>query len=82
MAAKVVGSDRTFRGKPSLKTVPIRPFLGLLTNFATGPRDEQVQALQGAGLVLEVALAVFRLSLRPALAHDPPVELRSNKIPG
>jgi hypothetical protein len=37
MAAKVVGSDRTFRGKPSLKTVPIRPFLGLLTNFATGP---------------------------------------------
>jgi hypothetical protein len=37
MAAKVVGSDRTFRGEPSLKTVPIRPFLGLLTNFATGP---------------------------------------------
>jgi hypothetical protein len=37
IAAKVVGSDRTFRGEPSLKTVPIRPFLGLLTNFATGP---------------------------------------------
>jgi hypothetical protein len=37
MAAKGVGSDRTFRGEPSLKTVPIRPFLGLLTNFATGP---------------------------------------------
>jgi hypothetical protein len=40
MAAKVVGSDRTFRGKPSLKTVPIRPVLGLLTNFATGPVND------------------------------------------
>jgi hypothetical protein len=37
MAAKGVGSDRTSRGEPSLKTVPIRPVLGLLTNFATGP---------------------------------------------
>jgi transposase, IS6 family len=36
-AVKGVGSDRTFRGEPSLKTVPIRPVLGLLTNFATGP---------------------------------------------
>ena len=25
------------RGQPSLKAEPIRPFLGLLTNFATGP---------------------------------------------
>jgi hypothetical protein len=29
-----------------------------------------------------VALAVFLLPLRPALAHDPPVELRRNKGAG
>jgi hypothetical protein len=27
----------TIRGQPSLKAEPIRPFPGLLTNFATGP---------------------------------------------
>jgi len=36
MAVKGAGRGRTFRGEPSLKTAPIRPFLGLLTNFATG----------------------------------------------
>ena len=29
----------TIRGQPSLKAEPIRPFPGLLTNFATGPCD-------------------------------------------
>ena len=47
MAAKVVGSDRTFRGEPSLKTVPIRPFLGLLTNFATGPLEAPAETGRG-----------------------------------
>ena len=32
------------RGQPSLKTEPIRPFLGSLTNFATGPVLEPVVA--------------------------------------
>ena len=45
MAAKVVGSDQTFRRERSLKTVPIRPFLGLLTNFATGPKSVGVQTV-------------------------------------
>ena len=37
MAVKGAGRGRTFRGEPSLKTAPIRPFLSPLTNFATGP---------------------------------------------
>src|SRR3954468_14244237 len=37
MVMKLAGWGQTFRGEPSLKTALIRPFLGLLTNFATGP---------------------------------------------
>src|SRR5919206_1042980 len=34
-AAKGPERDRTSRREPSLETTPTRPFLGLLTNFAT-----------------------------------------------
>ena len=36
-AVKGPGRGRISRREPSLKTTPTRPFLGLLTNFATGP---------------------------------------------
>jgi hypothetical protein len=37
-----------------------------------GNRDEEIEALQGAGLVPEMALAVCGLPAGAARAHDPP----------
>jgi IS66 C-terminal element len=39
MAVEGAGRGRTFQGEPGLKTAPICPFVGLLTNFATGPKN-------------------------------------------
>jgi hypothetical protein len=62
----MVGSDRTFRGEPSLKTVPIRPVLGLLTNFATGPvhvhGDDRAMLRLRPALVASVRRSQRRLS--------------------
>jgi putative DNA-invertase from lambdoid prophage Rac len=67
MAAKVVGSDRTFREKPSLKTVLIRPVLGLLTNFATGPGYVHMHGLVLDEIVVEEGVSgSVPLNDRPA----------------
>jgi len=37
-----------------------------------GNQDEEIEAFQRPGLILEMALAVFRLPACAALAHDHP----------
>src|SRR3954471_18463220 len=86
MAVKGAGRGRTFRGEPSLKTAPIRPFLGLLTNFATcvdaplGAR-EIFESGVARGRVLTCVRPLMRLTRRrPGWESVDRVQFRATRL--
>ena len=69
MVVKGTGRGWGFRGEPNLKTALIRPFLGLLRNFATGPNARAmvrqfITLLRGLAMELGSAVVV---TLHPSL---------------